>query len=729
MSFRTTTAVAAALSLVLLATACKQEKLANQPAAKMAAKPAAVLANRSILTGGVVVSTSCTDSNGNVVPNVVGQPFVDPPKLTAQGGNLTVNLDIKQFPVSVPTLVNGNCVMQSFNLREYGVNAANYSFPAPTFVLKKAALNGSNPGDSLTVNLSNSLSPAPTGCIEYGNSQCTCTGGTNDPQCCSASGLNPPDCFHDLNTTNLHFHGLHVSPQSPQDYVLLELAPAGSTSAHAAHSSLGTTAVGKFTYAVNPLPSNQSPGTHWYHPHKHGSTAAQVGNGMAGAILVRGEFDAQLQQMFSVALNEHVMVIQFVHDLNFTQSTTTGNNVPLVNGLYQPVVTMQAGEIQRWRFVGATMEGAAQITVNFTGLTAVQIAQDGVQFSPTNYLCQPLLHSTQVTPPCTLQPSTNLSYQLSPGNRADFLVQAPSSPGTYGLSFQVFGNTERQGKQQPQGGPRGQGKRQPTVENIRAALKAFAPLAGTAPGLFTVNVVPCTDHCAMKYPAAMPPMPPYLSDIPSNTDGSQVVQFRLDSTSGTPGGPGAQPQFFGIGVQNQSGGTTQQFNGDCANFTEPLNRTETWTISQNTNSGSNPFHVFHIHTNPFQVVSTGTNNGTSSITYPEPIWMDSITLPSNTANPSADGFPTNANSTVVIRQRFEDYTGAYVLHCHFLGHEDRGMMLMVQTVCPNAVGSYGQTVSSGGPDNCSICPGSSCPQALPPCGSTSSTSAAKKTSK
>lgn len=723
MFFRTTAAIAA-LALIFLATACKQEKLANQPEAKPAAKPAAVLANRSVLAGGVVVSTSCTDSNGNVVPNVTGQPLLDPPKLTAQNGNLTVNLDIKQFPVSVPTLVNGKCVTQSFNLREYGVNAANYSFPAPTLVLKKAALNGSYPGDSLTVNLSNNLSPSVPGCIEAGNSQCVCTG-SNQPQCCSASGMNPPDCFHDLNTTNLHFHGLHVSPQSPQDYVLLELAPAGTTSAHAAHSSAGTTAVGKFTYAVNPLPSNQAPGTHWYHPHKHGSTAAQVGNGMAGAILVRGEFDAQLQQMFNVQLNEHVMVIQFVHDLNFTQSATT-TPVPLVNGLYQPNLQMQAGEIQRWRFVGATMEGAAQISINFTGLTAVQIAQDGVQFSPTNYLCQPLLRSTQVTPPCTLQPSSNLSFQLSPGNRADFLVQAPTTPGTYGLSFQVFGNTERQGTQQLQGGPRGEGKRQPTVENIRAALKAFAPLAGTAPGLFTVSVNPCTDHCAMKYPSAMPPMPPYLSNIPSTTDGSQIVQFRLDKTSGTPGTPGTQPQFFGIGVQNQSSGATQQFQGDCANFTEPLNRTETWTISQNTNSGSNPFHVFHIHTNPFQVVSTGTNNGASSITYPEPIWMDSITLPSNTS--PGDGFPTNANSTVVIRQRFEDYTGAYVLHCHFLGHEDRGMMLMVQTVCPNAAGYYGQTVSSGGPDNCSICgSGSSCPQALSPCTTTSSSAAAKKT--
>jgi len=50
---------------------------------------------------------------------------------------------------------------------------------------------------------------------------------------------------------------------------------------------------------------------------------------------------------------------------------------------------------------------------------------------------------------------------------------------------------------------------------------------------------------------------------------------------------------------------------------------------------------------------------------------------------------------VVIRQRFEDYTGAFVLHCHFLGHEDRGMMLMVQAVCPGLTGDVFSTTRPG----------------------------------
>jgi hypothetical protein len=49
------------------------------------------------------------------------------------------------------------------------------------------------------------------------------------------------------------------------------------------------------------------------------------------------------------------------------------------------------------------------------------------------------------------------------------------------------------------------------------------------------------------------------------------------------------------------------------------------------------------------------------------------------------------NGELTLRHRFEDFSGAYVLHCHILGHEDRGMMQNLQTVCPN--GMYGRPAS------------------------------------
>lgn len=35
-----------------------------------------------------------------------------------------------------------------------------------------------------------------------------------------------------------------------------------------------------------------------------------------------------------------------------------------------------------------------------------------------------------------------------------------------------------------------------------------------------------------------------------------------------------------------------------------------------------------------------------------------------------------------MRSRFVDYSGWYVLHCHILGDEDRGMLTIVQVTPP-----------------------------------------------
>jgi FtsP/CotA-like multicopper oxidase with cupredoxin domain len=53
----------------------------------------------------------------------------------------------------------------------------------------------------------------------------------------------------------------------------------------------------------------QAPGTHWYHAHKHGSTSIQVYNGMAGALILRGDYDTRLNQTMP-NVKEKVLVIQ-----------------------------------------------------------------------------------------------------------------------------------------------------------------------------------------------------------------------------------------------------------------------------------------------------------------------------------------------------------------------------------------------------------------------------------
>ncbi|WP_263975598.1 multicopper oxidase domain-containing protein [Leptolyngbya sp. 7M] len=69
-------------------------------------------------------------------------------------------------------------------------------------------------------------------------------------------------------------------------------------------------------------------------------------------------------------------------------------------------------------------------------------------------------------------------------------------------------------------------------------------------------------------------------------------------------------------------------------------------------------HPFHLHVNPFQVLS---RNG-----QPEPYraWKDTVII--------------KGNETVRIRIPFRNFAGKTVYHCHILDHEDLGMMGLIQ---------------------------------------------------
>ncbi|MET3952529.1 FtsP/CotA-like multicopper oxidase with cupredoxin domain [Arthrobacter sp. UYEF36] len=69
-------------------------------------------------------------------------------------------------------------------------------------------------------------------------------------------------------TTNLHVHGLHVSPEGDGDNVFVSVDPGGT-----------------FDYEYR-LPDDHPPGVYWYHPHHHGMVADQIFAGLFGAIIV-----------------------------------------------------------------------------------------------------------------------------------------------------------------------------------------------------------------------------------------------------------------------------------------------------------------------------------------------------------------------------------------------------------------------------------------------------------
>ena len=93
-----------------------------------------------------------------------------------------------------------------------------------------------------------------------------------------------------MNMTNLHFHGLTVSPDAPQDDVLGMLAMPGQV----------------LHYSVE-IPRGHPPGFFWYHTHPHGESHRQVLDGMSGALVIEGmeRYASQVRQ-----LRERVMVVR-----------------------------------------------------------------------------------------------------------------------------------------------------------------------------------------------------------------------------------------------------------------------------------------------------------------------------------------------------------------------------------------------------------------------------------
>src|ERR1700674_5005120 len=154
-----------------------------------------------------------------------------------------------------------------------------------------------------------------------------------------------------MDMTNLHFHGLAISPDAPQDDVLTMMAMPGK----ALH------------YTVQ-IPKDHPPGLYWYHTHPHGESYRQVLDGMSGAIVIEG-----IESYFPAlaGLPERVLVVRGRSVANDPQSTALKQRVGLssyvcggeqetpeeimtVNGSVRPQIEIAPGERQFWRLVNAS---------------------------------------------------------------------------------------------------------------------------------------------------------------------------------------------------------------------------------------------------------------------------------------------------------------------------------------------------------------------------------------
>lgn len=446
----------------------------------------------------------------------------------------------------------------------------------------------------------------------------------------------------------------------------------------------------------------QAPGTQWYHAHKHGSTAINLYNGLAGALIIEGQYDKDLNAIPNLNLKatEKVLVSQQFTDQPDLERPAARGKVVVTNGSLvkastttppglqtAPTITMRPGEIQLWRIINAQVQ--PNITGAFTepsGATKVlptfrQIAQDGVQFNLANYNNQPL--TKPVTDPGDGK-KNGTTFTLAPGGRIDILVQAPLLPaGSKTGSYQFTGVVNLT----VTGDPVQPSQKYPTDEQF----PTFPP--------FLEDIGECT----IKRKVTFGWEPYRVNTGPAKAQGTHGVQ---DLTVNPPlkfidppiKGVVVNPEAT-IDIKTNMGPyftiDDEQFSEEKFYQTMILGDQEEWTIWNLTSLS----HPFHIHVNPFQVLEVFDPNvdPVNPVKYPNPVWQDCINVPAGlkrpvlpvtvppatkTVNALMLG-PDNKASTpgyVKIRSKFVDFTGNYVLHCHILAHEDRGMMQLVRVI-------------------------------------------------
>ena len=369
---------------------------------------------------------------------------------------------------------------------------------------------------------------------------------------------------HGFNTINLHTHGLNVDPEGNSDNVLLLIEP------------------GYFVPFEFAIPDDHPTGLFWYHPHRHGATAVHLGSAMAGNIIITGDGDLdaipeiaaakELEMIFSeiplASVDDHYEVPDqpldifnaltevfsinglAVHEIEREAPFGSGNVWKAAEKQQElPEIRIRPGEVQRWKMTHAGIDQFLNLTIVSEGggdtIPLHMVAYDGITLPEVD---------------------TEDAIFIAAANRAEFLVQGPSSPGRY--IFKSIPN-----------------EHQDPLE---------IPLA---------VVIVEGEPMDMALPNALNPPVDRLPDIAD----AEITRRRVISFDVVDGPRSPVPDFK---VNNRF------FDGDRVDQTMFLDTAEEWVLTTDLRMS----HPFHIHVNWFQVTQI---NGVDV----EPRWQDTVAIP------------------------------------------------------------------------------------------------------
>ncbi len=262
--------------------------------------------------------------------NAAREPLVQPPEIRSRNGILNATLTASQRPL---------------HLGEYEIPGYLYDDAYLPPLLRMRL------GDTMRVRLRNELTDGPT---------------------------------------NLHFHGLSVSPRGRSDNVFVQVRPDR-----------------EFEYEVIiPRAGRQGPGLFWYHPHDHGFVNKQMLGGMSGGLVVDG---SETLLPILKDLPERFFLIKHLQPGG-------GREVISINGQLNPAVDIRPGEMQFWRIanIGASLFFPFQIEA----MPLYVVATDGHPLSRPRKLSE---------------------FLIGPGQRIDAIAIGPPA-GEYAMGTKVFKN-------------------------------------------------------------------------------------------------------------------------------------------------------------------------------------------------------------------------------------------------------------------------------------------------
>jgi L-ascorbate oxidase len=528
--------------------------------------------------------------------------------------------------------------------------------------------SGAKPGDFVAPTIR--VAPGQRLAIEIDNRLEPCTEKQRSEHAC-------------YNDTNLHTHGMWVSPSGNSDNVLISIAPGE-----------------RFKYEYD-IPADHPAGTFWYHPHRHGSGFVQVGSGMAGALIVTGnrlpteaipgDIDILLKDERGRPFAERVMLFQQIEygcpdGKGKVEGKWTEDNEPIrpltcspgkigqienfdtdwgwqytgrytgINGKVEPQLgDARAGAFERWRLINAgTGEGMRmrlyRLYPSAPPLRTIK-AEEQIAWRQRYCVGDPLPMWEIAMDGLTRSSIRKVDEAiLFAGERLDVLVRMPEA-GLYCMVNDTR-RIDREGKN-------------PARMVALIGAKGPRPADANSDALLQAALIRSAEK-ALSGSGRSGVLGRVVGDL---KDGLKLSSFNWHKPI-----PEEEVKAYREVILNIVGGpdsTAFRVNGLTYDHSRidavlPLGKAEEWRTAALTAS-----HPLHIHVNPFQVVAIEDTQG-NDVSDPKGKAFDPDYA--GLKGEWKDTVFVKENHRVAFRTRYERFTGDFVIHCHIMFHGDHGMM-------------------------------------------------------